>query len=1525
MFSSTTSSSSASGLLNIEKLTTDNYAAWRQRVQALLMHNKLWKVVSTSTVPDFRDDGGGKAEWEEKDEMALAEITLTISTSQLGYIRACTTAREAWLKLAEVHNPKSAANLLYVRKELHHCKLEETTPGAMQAHINRIRDLVDRLAGMDSPVSPLDAAVSLFNSMPEQYDTIAVTLSMRPVTDLTFDFVATALLAEERRQHEAAASTSTTARAESALVAAAAAAGDSRRGTNQHKDRNRASRPTCEYCHKTGHTEAQCYTKHGYPVGHPKHSGSVGTSPNHANPYAGLASGFIGAAVNNDATSFRAAAPAVNASAALEQQHSDPTTTSRASTNACEWLIDSGASWHLCSTRTWLADYKPYPGTTLTLGDGHVISAAGTGHMTVHIPLNGRTFRTTFCDVLHIPDIPHNLLSVSKLTQAGLQVSFHGHTCIIRSDRGDVIGRAVKQSNQLYRFIVRPQPVLLTHPTDGRTEQAAVLLARTTEASDSAPAASSLPTLQLAHERMGHLNMRSLLQLRSAGMNVTWTKSANPDSKLQCESCFVGKAHRAAMPQQATHRATAPLELVHSDVCGPMRTTSLSGFRYFVLFVDDCTRFMVVYPVSHKHEVLNRFLLYKAWAETMTGKRLQCLRTDGGGEYSSRAFNATLNTHGIRRQRTPPYTPEHNGVAERANRTLMEAVRCMIHQARLPDTFWALALLCAVHLRNRSPTRALASTTPFEAWTGRKPSFADLRVFGCLAFVHVPAAKRGKLDVKARPGIFVGYSHESKAWLVFDPVRATTVTSRNVQFMEDRSGMLAYRLSDTSASSIAPQLLSSHSDNDSMVGDGGQVDLTDSNAVSCSNDESEQDSHAEHPSENSSLSDEELEEDAQNRRPLSPFSSRLENQPPSSGPLSSSSATSSVLSPWNSVLNQQTEAPTLEPAPRRSSRAHVSSRALDAGTRRTQIESAPMTTETLSSSSSSPVLSGLSSFISALSSSPRAHGLAAVSPLSPAQAADDEPSSFSHAMTRTDRQQWELAAKEEYRSIQAAGTWKLTPLPAGRHAIGCKWVFKLKRKADGTVDRYKARLVAKGYSQKEGIDYTETFAPVAKFASIRALLSLAAYLDLELHQMDVHTAFLNGDLHHDIYMQQPEGFVVAGQERLVCKLQKSLYGLKQAGRAWYEKIHLALVELGFHALHADTCIYQLRRGSLVMLIALYVDDLLLLSNSLDGLTALKQDLARRFAMKDLGEAHYVLGIQINRNRAARTLHISQQEYISKVLQRFGMTEAKAVPTPLDSSIKLTKADCPTPNAAPDFAFIQQYQSAVGAIMYAMLGTRPDIAFAVASLSQFSSNPGQSHWAAVRHVLRYLCGSAHYKLTYGPAPSLTPESSILRLPTLQGYCDSDWGADRDDRRSVTGYVFMLGGGAVSWQSKKQHTVALSSVEAEYMASTQATKEALWWRTFLIELGMPKTITTVIHSDSQGSIALSKNPEHHARSKHIDIRHHFVREQVAAGTVALQYVPTHDMIADVLTKSLSKLQHTRLVHTMGVHSVQLPQQA
>jgi hypothetical protein len=502
--------------------------------------------------------------------------------------------------------------------------------------------------------------------------------------------------------------------------------------------------------------------------------------------------------------------------------------------------------------------------------------------------------------------------------------------------------------------------------------------------------------------------------------------------------------------------------------------------------------------------------------------------------------------------------------------------------------------------------------------------------------------------------------------------------------------------------------------------------------------------------------------------------------------------------------------------------------------------------------------------------------------------------------------------REEMKSIEAAGTWNLVPLPPGRQAIDCKWVFAIKHNLDGS-ERTKARLVAKGFTQRQGIDYHETFAPVARLPSLRALLSIACKDDLEIHQMDVRTAFLNGPLQEVIYMRQPEGFVAPDQEQLVCQLKKALYGLKQAGRAWFQLIDSVLVKLDFRPLHADNCVYVLREQATVIYLLLYVDDLLIVSNDLHRLKLIKSELSSRFDMKDLGEAQSILGLQIHRDRSQRHLSLSQSQSIKAVLERFGMQECSPAATPMSAGQKLLQSDCPTDLVEQDEMRRVPYSQAVGAVMYIMLGTRPDISHAVTALSQFMKNPGRPHWIAMKRLLRYLKGTQHIHLVY-QASSYDPH----RPAELYGYTDSDWGNDINDRRSITGWTFIQHGGAVSWQSRKQRTVALSSVEAEYMSASSAVREAIWWRTFLSELGMPPSVPTVIYSDSQGSIALAKNPEHHNRTKHIDIQHHFVREQLARRTVALEFMGTADMVADVLTKPLSRDRHEMLISRMGVRA-------
>ena len=454
------------------------------------------------------------------------------------------------------------------------------------------------------------------------------------------------------------------------------------------------------------------------------------------------------------------------------------------------------------------------------------------------------------------------------------------------------------------------------------------------------------------------------------------------------------------------------------------------------------------------------------------------------------------------------------------------------------------------------------------------------------------------------------------------------------------------------------------------------------------------------------------------------------------------------------------------------------------------------------------------------------------------------------------------------------------PLPKARKSVGCKWVFKLKLKADGSVDRHKARLVAKGYSQQQGLDFTETFAPVAKFASIRAALAIAALEDIEIHQMDVETAFLNGNLEEEIYMDQPEGFIKPGTENLVCKLKKSLYGLKQASRAWNSVIDKFLKEIGASKCAGDHCIYALEHGASRMIIILYVDDLILATNSQELLSSTKQALSNKFSMKDLGEVHYFLGIQVIRNQKDTAIWLTQRSYIEQILKQYNLDQSKAVATPSQVGDKLSKLQEPQTQTEHEELSAIPYGNAVGSLIYAMLGTRPDIAAAVGVCSKFMANPGLQHWKAVKRILRYLQGTLDLGLKLGGRNA---------NPSLKGYSDSDWGGSLDDRKSTTGFVFDFSG-PISWQSKRQPTVALSSTEAEYMALTQAAKEALWLQGLLSEFGIKKTRPTTILEDNQGCIALAKNPTSHARTKHIDIRHHFIRETLEAGQIKLDYCPT-----------------------------------
>ena len=521
----------------------------------------------------------------------------------------------------------------------------------------------------------------------------------------------------------------------------------------------------------------------------------------------------------------------------------------------------------------------------------------------------------------------------------------------------------------------------------------------------------------------------------------------------------------------------------------------------------------------------------------------------------------------------------------------------------------------------------------------------------------------------------------------------------------------------------------------------------------------------------------------------------------------------------------------------------------------------------------------------------------------------EEPSSYKQAMNSRDKSNWLSAMKEEMASLKKNDTWILVEKPKERKLVCCKWIFKLKEGVAGAEPpRYKARLVAKGFTQREGVHYSEVFSPVVKYSSIRVLLAITAYSDLELDQLDVKTTFLHGNLEEEIYMEQPEGFIQKGLEDKVCLLRKSLYGLKQSPRQWYLRFDQFMMAHGYSRNQYDNCVYckPLPSGDGIYLL-LYVDDMLIACKHKEEIEKLKSELKSEFEMKDLGSASKILGMQVKRDRAAKTLFLTQAGYVKKVLNKFGMVDVKEVSTPLATHFKLSKQQEPSDDADIESMKNVPYSSVVGSIMYAMVCTRPDIAYSVGLVSRFMGNPGKTHWNAAKWTLRYLKRTSESGILFGGNNGVT--SKII------GYVDSDFVGDLDKRRSTTGFVFTLCGGAVSWKASLQPVVALSTTEAEYIALTEAVKEAKWPNGIVSELGLNQD-TIPICCDSSSAIQLSKNSKYHERTKHVDIRLHFIREEIERGAIDVIKIFTEDNPADALTKPLPTIKFRNSLGLIGV---------
>lgn len=528
------------------------------------------------------------------------------------------------------------------------------------------------------------------------------------------------------------------------------------------------------------------------------------------------------------------------------------------------------------------------------------------------------------------------------------------------------------------------------------------------------------------------------------------------------------------------------------------------------------------------------------------------------------------------------------------------------------------------------------------------------------------------------------------------------------------------------------------------------------------------------------------------------------------------------------------------------------------------------------------------------------------------------------ALASDEKVEWEEAILSEIRSLVINDTWEIVKKPSDRNIVGCRYVLTTKLNVDNT-EKKKARLVAKGYSQQHGLDYNKTFAPVARIATVRLLVALAVEMGMDIDQIDINTAYLNGDLNEDIYMKIPE-LLKEGLEKLknadgvisavgskaakmleemkaggdTCRLKKSLYGLKQAGRQWNIKLDEKLRKMGLRPTTNEPCLYHKHnKDGSDLFVVVYVDDILIGSQKRLYIDQFKQELARRFVLKDFGQATFCLGIEIK--KSGNEYFLSQEKYIKDILKKFSMDSCNPIKTPMEiGNPVISEKEVIKGKQFP-------YRELIGALMYLSVATRPDIANTTAKLAQFAENPQETHWRAAKRVLRYLKGTITHGLAFKPT----------RL-CIQGYADADWGNSVIDRRSFTGYLFILGGASISWTSQKQRIVATSTCEAEFVSLAEAMKEAMYLNSLLKELGLHQLCKVRMHADNLSAICLAEDHGiHHAKSKHIDIRHFFIRDVLRDNkAITLEYLSTDKMLADVLTKPLPRVRHELLTSALGL---------
>lgn len=1060
-----------------------------------------------------------------------------------------------------------------------------------------------------------------------------------------------------------------------------------------------------------------------------------------------------------------------------------------------EWYVDSGASKHICSNSSLFHSLRK-TNAYVIVANGLRIKADGEGDILLKIKNNQNQVATiNLKGVLYFNNKNFsNLISVTKLVKSGCEMNFSSNGCCIvknnkefytnRTSTGLYTVSSIKyQDNLNQAFLVNGSDLFCIHEW---------------------------------HRMLSHRNLVDIKKMKDKGIKFKACQCTDV-----CEACLQGKLARKSFPKQA-NKVDQPLDVIVSDVCGPFPIDSIQGFRYFITFTDVYSKYTEVRFIKQKSEVPNQVIQFIEAIKVQFRLKPKIFRSDRGTEYTNRVLQDYLRNQGIKFQCTVGYAPEQNGIAERKNRTLLEAARTMLIDSNLPKYLWSEAINEASFNLNRVHSKN-DSQTPLEKYLSSVKFDCDFHIFGTLVYFKIPDQFCKKLDSKARKGYYVGHDNQSKGYRIYNPESRQVIVSREVSFVFEQN------------KSQNPVTKAKFNSSNSDRNVSSNQDKCPSPVV-------------------------ENQEPEYVLLPIDPLEGQEVTQP-------------------EQIPNPAIQVPQPNPDDNNYDNEEEEEEFHDTVDFPNEEVQVPIQARPVRATAGQPPIRF------------RDYELYSVSSYC-------EPKSYAEVLRSPEKEEWLNAMNEEIQSLNQNQAWELVDLPESRKTVGSKWVFKRKHDQDGKIIEYKARLVAQGFSQKYGEDYDEVFAPVTRSSTFRLLLSVSGKRKLKIKQFDIKTAFLNGELTEEIYLKQPPGFVINNQ---VYKLKKSLYGLKQAARVWNLTIHKVLVDDGFIQSQADKCLYIKNVNNKECYLIIHVDDILVAGTDMEIINQTHDILSKHFKVKDLGTVKYFLGITVTQDND-ENFYINQENYIKKIASEAGLEYAKPSRYPLDPGFYKFQNPVPLPED-------NDYRKLVGMLLYVSTNTRPDIASSVCILSQKVSKPSQADLVEVKRVIRYLATTKDFKLKLS---SQNPDKII------EFYSDANWAEDRHDRKSNSGYIGFVYGGTITWGSRKQVCVSLSSTEAEYIALTDTTQEILWFKNLCHDFNINIKYPILVQADNQSAIKMVSNHKFSNSTKHVETRYHFIKDIKEKNVINIVYCPAELNIADMLTKALGATKLKQLRELAGINN-------